>query len=168
MFIFSIFKPLNKYINADVFIVSNYTSTAIPLLYGYFDTGRLGVKRKPSANAFEVEGNASKTTAGSWLANSDMRIKTDIEEYGIPKSVLIKMSDNDTKRADDLLKEDFVQSRPEWQKQIMIMKETGNKAEIQALASKDWHFMTGTYLPTKIDSADWVISIKGILFSENE
>ena len=29
------------------------------------------------------------------------------------------------------------------QKQIMIMKDTGQKAEIQALASKNWHFMTG-------------------------
>jgi len=66
------------------------------------------------------------------------------------------MTENDIKRADDLLKEDFVKSRPEWERQIMIMKETGKKAEIQALASKDWRFMTGTYLPTKIDSADWV------------
>src|SRR5208337_4523563 len=28
----------------------------------------------------EVEGTASKTTAGSWLANSDVRIKTDVED----------------------------------------------------------------------------------------
>jgi hypothetical protein len=32
----------------------------------------------PTANALEVEGNASKTVAGSWLANSDARIKTDV------------------------------------------------------------------------------------------
>jgi hypothetical protein len=37
-----------------------------------------GINRSPALNAFEVEGNASKTTAGSWLANSDGRIKTDI------------------------------------------------------------------------------------------
>ncbi len=40
--------------------------------------GNVGVGRTPAANAFEVEGNASKTAAGSWLANSDARIKTDI------------------------------------------------------------------------------------------
>ncbi len=40
---------------------------------------RFGVIRTPSANALEVEGAASKTTAGSWLANSDRRIKTAIE-----------------------------------------------------------------------------------------
>ncbi len=38
-----------------------------------------GVRRIPSANAFEVQGNASKSTAGSWLANSDGRIKQDIQ-----------------------------------------------------------------------------------------
>ena len=41
-------------------------------------TGNFGVGRQNSANRFEVEGNASKTTAGSWLANSDRRIKTDV------------------------------------------------------------------------------------------
>jgi len=39
---------------------------------------RLGVARAPTANRLEVEGEASKTTAGSWLANSDARIKTEI------------------------------------------------------------------------------------------
>lgn len=38
--------------------------------------GRVGIGRTSSANAFEVEGKASKTEAGSWLANSDRRIKT--------------------------------------------------------------------------------------------
>lgn len=41
-------------------------------------TGKIGIRRNPTANALEVEGNASKTTAGSWLSNSDRRIKTDI------------------------------------------------------------------------------------------
>ncbi|MDW8310103.1 MAG: tail fiber domain-containing protein [Verrucomicrobiales bacterium] len=42
-------------------------------------SGRVGIGRVPSANKLEVEGDASKTTAGSWLANSDARIKTDIQ-----------------------------------------------------------------------------------------
>ncbi len=40
---------------------------------------RLGLSRVAAANQLEVEGNASKTVAGSWLANSDRRIKTDIQ-----------------------------------------------------------------------------------------
>lgn len=46
----------------------------------YFDTenGRLGIGRHAAGNNLEVNGNASKSTAGDWLANSDRRIKTDI------------------------------------------------------------------------------------------
>ena len=40
--------------------------------------GKMGVGRTPAMNQLEVEGDASKTSAGSWLANSDRRIKTDI------------------------------------------------------------------------------------------
>ena len=39
---------------------------------------KVGIRRTPAVNALEVEGNASKTTAGNWLANSDRRIKTEI------------------------------------------------------------------------------------------
>ncbi len=41
-------------------------------------TERLGIRRAPATNALEVEGQASKSTAGNWLANSDGRIKTDV------------------------------------------------------------------------------------------
>jgi hypothetical protein len=54
-------------------------SDGTPLIYGDFFTNRAGINRVPAANAFEVEGNASKTTAGNWLANSDARIKTDVQ-----------------------------------------------------------------------------------------
>jgi hypothetical protein len=45
------------------------------------NNGNVGLGRVPAAagNKLEVEGNASKTAAGSWLANSDARIKTDIQ-----------------------------------------------------------------------------------------
>jgi hypothetical protein len=42
------------------------------------NTGNVGIGRTPSANRLEVEGEASKTTAGSWAANSDARIKEDV------------------------------------------------------------------------------------------
>ena len=40
--------------------------------------GWAGIGRTPTANRLEVEGEASKTTASGWAANSDRRIKTDI------------------------------------------------------------------------------------------
>jgi hypothetical protein len=38
----------------------------------------VGIGRVPANNMLEVEGDASKSTAGSWLSNSDRRIKTEI------------------------------------------------------------------------------------------
>ena len=43
------------------------------------NSGKVGINRQPAANSLEVAGNASKDTAGSWLANSDARIKTNIQ-----------------------------------------------------------------------------------------
>jgi len=42
-------------------------------------TGRVGIKRTAAANTLEVEGQASKVTAGNWLANSDRRIKDNVK-----------------------------------------------------------------------------------------
>jgi hypothetical protein len=42
-------------------------------------TGNVGIQRTPLTRALEVNGEASKSTAGNWLANSDRRIKTEIE-----------------------------------------------------------------------------------------
>jgi hypothetical protein len=40
--------------------------------------GRVGIGRLPTTYKLEVEGDASKSSAGNWQANSDRRIKTDI------------------------------------------------------------------------------------------
>lgn len=56
-----------------------------PLIYGEFDNnilrfnGNVGIGRAPATNALEVEGQASKTTAGAFVANSDKRLKKNIE-----------------------------------------------------------------------------------------
>jgi len=41
--------------------------------------GNVGIGRQPATNRLEVEGEASKTTPGDWLAHSDARIKTHVE-----------------------------------------------------------------------------------------
>jgi hypothetical protein len=62
---------------SDKLYIANSSGT--PLIWGHFLGKRVGIAREAVGNALEVEGNASKTTAGVWLANSDARIKTDIE-----------------------------------------------------------------------------------------
>jgi hypothetical protein len=42
-------------------------------------SGNVGIGRSPALNRLEVAGEASKATAGNWLANSDGRIKTEVE-----------------------------------------------------------------------------------------
>ncbi|MFA5240303.1 MAG: tail fiber domain-containing protein [Phycisphaerae bacterium] len=55
------------------------SSTSTPLIYGDFSVNRIGINRVATTNTLEVGGNASKATAGEWLANSDERIKADIQ-----------------------------------------------------------------------------------------
>ncbi len=138
-----------------MFIKQLYEELRLPIL-GFLDADPYGLD---ILRVYSI-GSKALSFESVELAVPDIRwlglLPSDIKEYQISKSVLIKMTENDIKRAEDLLKEDFVKSRPEWEKQIRIMTETGVKAEIQALASKDWRYMTGTYLPNKIDAGDWV------------
>ncbi|MFW9779927.1 MAG: hypothetical protein ACFFE8_13810 [Candidatus Heimdallarchaeota archaeon] len=138
-----------------LFLKRLYEEVKLPIL-GFLDADPYGLD---ILRVYSI-GSKALSFESVEMAIPDIRwlglLPSDIKEYQIPKSVLIKMTDNDIKRADDLLKEDFVRSRPEWERQIQIMKDTGHKAEIQALASKDWRFMTNTYLPSKLDSGSWV------------
>jgi hypothetical protein len=40
--------------------------------------GKVGIRRTPATNDLEVNGTASKSSAGSWVANSDRRLKINI------------------------------------------------------------------------------------------
>jgi hypothetical protein len=44
----------------------------------FINNGRFGIRRDATTNALEVGGEASKSTAGSWLGNSDARLKKNI------------------------------------------------------------------------------------------
>ena len=64
---------LANWSNGDVVLYANATEhmriTA---------AGRVGIGRTATTNLLEVNGNASKTSAGSWVANSDKRLKKNI------------------------------------------------------------------------------------------
>jgi len=46
----------------------------------YIQNGKVGIQRTSPSNTFEVNGTASKSSAGDWLANSDARLKKNITE----------------------------------------------------------------------------------------
>jgi endosialidase-like protein len=58
-------------------IISRNNGAASDLILN-FGSGNVGIGRTPAANRLEVGGEASKATAGNWLANSDARIKTGV------------------------------------------------------------------------------------------
>jgi hypothetical protein len=60
-------------------LVIDNSNTATPLISGDFAANRVGLNRVATANTLEVGGEASKLTAGAWAANSDRRIKADIQ-----------------------------------------------------------------------------------------
>ncbi len=70
--------------------IENSTSD-VPLIYGDFSANRVGINRISTTNALEVQGTASKTTAGDWLANSDRRIKSDIKDIQNAREIIIRL-----------------------------------------------------------------------------
>ena len=81
---------------------------------------------------------------------------SDLDKYNLPQNTRLPMSKMDISRAKIMMEEKFVKVRPEWVKELKIMIETKQKAEIQALASRGIKFFTEEYLPTKIETGDWV------------
>ncbi len=80
----------------------------------------------------------------------------DLDEYKVPPETLIKMNEADIKRIDELLKEDFVKNNKAWVRDLIRMKKKKVKAEIQALSAHGFEYLTKTYLPTKIETGDWI------------
>jgi len=63
---------------------------------------------------------------------------------------------HDRKTGEELLKEPFIQKNQQWVEEIELMLQTGEKAEIQALSSYGFQYLTQQFLPRKILEGDWV------------
>lgn len=76
----TLYANIDTDVDGDVFVAANNTQGFKVRGSGNSEifNAKLGVNRSPITNDLEVAGNASKATAGGWLANSDRRIKTDI------------------------------------------------------------------------------------------
>jgi hypothetical protein len=77
-------------VQSNKLFIENSNAT-VPLIWGDFNQNRVAFNRVGTANTLEVEGGASKTTAGNWLANSDRRIKQDIHEVENGIETLMKI-----------------------------------------------------------------------------
>ena len=66
------------------------------------------------------------------------------------------MTENDIKTGKAMLEEEFVQKNPQWVRELKLMIKTKKKAEIQALSSFGFQYLTEKYLPEKIQRGDWI------------
>ncbi|KAL3936809.1 MAG: hypothetical protein SGARI_002400 [Bacillariaceae sp.] len=81
---------------------------------------------------------------------------SDLNKYDLPDQCRLDMTENDIKTGKELLTEDFIQKNPKWMKELEIMVKTKKKAEIQALSSFGFQYITEVYLPRKIKEGDWI------------
>ncbi|MFM7842155.1 MAG: hypothetical protein ACKO9T_09815 [Nitrospira sp.] len=79
----------------------------------------------------------------------------DPERYGLPRNVGIKLNEKDVTRAKELLNYEWFK-KPAWQTEIKRMISSGLKYELDALANKDFQYLTKKYLPKKLTEKDWL------------
>lgn len=66
--------------NTDLFqFYREYQSSGPVFFAAWTKDGKFGVLREPTTHLLEVAGTAVKNTAGNWIANSDRRLKKNIE-----------------------------------------------------------------------------------------
>ncbi|MFX1566188.1 MAG: hypothetical protein ACFFCH_09370 [Promethearchaeota archaeon] len=80
----------------------------------------------------------------------------DLDQYNIPRECRLRMTPEDIKRAKAVMEEPFVAQNPKWVADIRLMVKRKEKAEIQALSSHGFEFLADTYLPTKLETGDWI------------
>ena len=79
----------------------------------------------------------------------------DPDKHNLPRNVGIKLNDNDKRRAKEIRNYPWFQKK-EWQDEIKHMLDSGLKFELDALANKDFRYLTTDYLPRKLKEKDWL------------
>ena len=81
---------------------------------------------------------------------------SDLDTYNIPPQCRLPMTAKDIETGLQMLEEDFVKQNPLWVKELKSMIDRKEKAEIQALSTFGFQFLTEVYLPQKLKKGDWI------------
>ncbi|CAL5422488.1 unnamed protein product [Camellia sinensis] len=81
---------------------------------------------------------------------------SDLDKYKIPEQCRLPMTEQDIKTGKDMLEEDFVKKNPGWVEELSLMVKTKQKAEIQALSTFGFQYLSEVYLPLKLQQKDWL------------
>ncbi|MBD3212334.1 MAG: hypothetical protein GF311_06985 [Candidatus Lokiarchaeota archaeon] len=107
-----------------------------------------------------MRGSKRLSYESPFLATPDIKLlgvlTRDLDKYHVPDDCRLDMNKTDIKRTKDLLKEDFVKKNKEWKKDLELALKIKKKAEIQALSSHGFEFLTEKYLPEKLTTGDWL------------
>ncbi len=79
----------------------------------------------------------------------------DPQKHSLPRNVGIKLNDKDIARAKEIKNYPWF-AKKEWQREIDGMLRSGLKFELDALANKDFRYLTKEYLPRKLKEKDWL------------
>ncbi|KNC85250.1 DNA topoisomerase 6 subunit A [Sphaeroforma arctica JP610] len=131
------------------------TILKIPIL-GLMDSDPHGLK----ILSVYMHGSKNMSYDSEHLTTADIKWlgvrPSDLERYNIPVECRLDMTESDLKTGRELLNEDFVKKNPKWVEELELMNKTKQKAEIQALSSFGFQYLSKTYLPQKLRAGDWI------------
>ena len=80
----------------------------------------------------------------------------DYRACGLDEAVKIDLTDNDIKRAREILAYPWFDGHRGWQKEINALLSNGFKMEVESLITKDISYVTETYVPERLKARDWL------------
>jgi DNA topoisomerase-6 subunit A len=106
------------------------------------------------------QGSISLAFESSRLAIPDAKFlgirAKDYEACDLSEAVKIDLTDNDTKRAREILNYPWFKDHKGWKKEIQKMLDNGFKMEVESLITKDISYVTEEYVPTRLKAKDWL------------
>jgi len=127
----------------------------IPIL-GLFDADPYGLK----ILSVYMKGSKNMSYDSINLTTPDIKWlgirPTDLDKYQIPQQCRLEMSDHDLRTGKELLAEEFIKANASWHKELELMVQSKVKAEIQALSSFGFQYLSKVYLPRKLAEGDWI------------
>lgn len=127
----------------------------IPIL-GLFDADPYGLK----ILSVYMKGSKNMSYDAINLTTPDIKWlgvrPSDLNKYNIPQQCRLEMTEHDIKEGKQLMEEDFIKSNPKWHAELQTMVKSKVKAEIQALSSFGFQYLSQEYLPRKLKEGDWI------------
>ncbi len=71
-------------------------------------------------------------------------------------AVKIDLTDNDVKRAREIMAYPWFEGHKGWRKEIELMLSNGFKMEVEAMINKGISYVTETYVPERLKARDWL------------